>query len=89
MRKINLSSVVISRSHRCTLIPTEDIDTGVSDGSGSFTVRAGSAQQATARSVVFHNVEIEVEGDYETWSSANLNFEAERMLAQDYIKGSI
>lgn len=61
----------------------DNIDTGDIDGSGEITVRAVDVAQAN-RGVEFYQVTIDCEGDYESWTEADILAEAVSMLERDY-----
>ena len=89
MKKVKLrdeSGLVITTHDPSCLCLDGEIDTGEQDGSGEITVRAIGATSVTEKEFVFHDVTVEVSGNYETWSDKDLASEAMSMLMRDYIE---
>lgn len=82
--KLSYPTVVVHQS-RPSIDKDEDIDTGVSDGSGEFSVRAVDAVRE-GTSTVFRTVEIEATGDYADWDIKSLEYESIEMLRRDYTR---
>lgn len=89
-RTLNVANCVINAPRRIKprkLEEGEDIDTGVSDGSGTIDVSAfNEIRQVSPRSVQLFHLRIETTGDRAKGSDVSIINEAAEMIMSDYLK---
>ena len=92
MKIVKIDSILVSDAWPDKIALEDDIDTGVSDGSGNLTVMAGAAKKV-GKDTIFYNVEIHAENPtgtpwrgkgYADWADDSLKAEATAMLRKDY-----
>jgi hypothetical protein len=87
--KFSVPSLIVPKAKLNREAIKDGIDTGVVDGSGGLTVRAGAARKS-GENVAFQNVEIVADSlvsgskGYANWSQDSLKAEAIEMLRRDY-----